>query len=105
MPALGILPAQRPPLLPLALFTVARPRARPTPLPLVPRDRNMGAFLRLELVCVSKPGLRLPLPQHVWNNEIADVRATNIDLFEMRYAAVAGGNRNVLELDVHVVLG
>lgn len=37
--------AHRPPLAPLALLTVARPRARPTPLPRVPRDRNMGAFL------------------------------------------------------------
>ena len=39
---------QRPPpprVLALALLTVARPRARPTPRPLVPLDRNMGAFL------------------------------------------------------------
>lgn len=35
---------QRPPRTPLALFTVALPRARPTPLPRVPRDLNMGAF-------------------------------------------------------------
>jgi hypothetical protein len=35
-----------PPLEPLALLTVARPRARPTPRPRVPRDRNIGAFLQ-----------------------------------------------------------
>jgi hypothetical protein len=34
----------------LALLTVALPRAKPTPLPLTPRLRNMGAFLYRELV-------------------------------------------------------
>ena len=34
----------RPPLCPLALLTVALPLAKPTPLPLVPLDLNMGAF-------------------------------------------------------------
>lgn len=34
-----------PPLCPLALFTVARPLAKPTPRPLVPLDLNIGAFL------------------------------------------------------------
>ena len=33
------------PVLALARLTVARPRARPTPRPLVPLDLNMGAFL------------------------------------------------------------
>jgi len=33
------------PLCPLALLTVALPLANPTPRPLVPLDRNMGAFL------------------------------------------------------------
>lgn len=34
------------PLCPLALFTVARPLANPTPRPRVPLDRNIGAFLQ-----------------------------------------------------------
>lgn len=34
------------PLWPLALFTVARPLANPTPRPRVPLDRNIGAFLK-----------------------------------------------------------
>lgn len=34
------------PLCPLALFTVARPLANPTPRPRVPLDRNIGAFLK-----------------------------------------------------------
>lgn len=34
------------PLCPLALFTVARPLANPTPRPRVPLDLNIGAFLK-----------------------------------------------------------
>ena len=44
------------------------------------------------------------LPQHVGNDEIADVRAADVDLFEMRHATVSGGDGDVLELHVHVVL-
>ena len=53
------------PLWPLALLTVALPLANPTPLPLVPLDLNMGAFLqssaslllfrRLELIATASP--------------------------------------------------
>ena len=43
-------PPPLPPRWPLALLTVARPLARPTPRPLVPLDRNMGAFLSEQVV-------------------------------------------------------
>jgi hypothetical protein len=43
-----IFPLTTQPLLPArARLTVARPLARPTPLPLVPLERNMGAFLSM----------------------------------------------------------
>ena len=44
------------------------------------------------------------LPQHVGNDKVADVRAADVDLFEMRHATVSGGDGDVLELHVHVVL-
>lgn len=43
--------------------------------------------------------------KHVGDNEEADVRSSDVDLVEMGNAAVAGGDGDVLELDVHVVLG
>lgn len=43
--------------------------------------------------------------KHVGDNEEADVRSSDVDLVEMGDAAVAGGDGDVLELDVHVVLG
>lgn len=42
--------------------------------------------------------------EHVGDDEESDVAATDVDLVEMRDAAVAGGDGDVLELDVHVVL-
>ena len=53
---------QRPPprVLALALFTVALPRARPTPRPLVPLDRNMGAFLSVVSALFSEGSLDEP---------------------------------------------
>jgi hypothetical protein len=76
---------QRPPpprVLALALLTVALPRARPTPRPRVPLDRNMGAFLYF----VSATPLRTVqciLPQHVWDNEVPHMASTNVNLFKM----------------------
>jgi len=101
-----VLSHPRPPplVLALALLTVARPRARPTPRPLVPRDRNMGAFL--ESVSLSVTVFkRVAVPQHIWHDEVPDVTSTNVDLFEMRDTAVACGNGDVLQLHVHVVFG
>lgn len=45
------------------------------------------------------------LPEHVWDDEEADVRTADVNLVKMRNAAVAGGDGNILKLDVHVVLG
>ena len=42
--------------------------------------------------------------EHVGDDEEAYVRAANVNLIEMRDATVAGGDGNVLELDVHVIL-
>lgn len=42
--------------------------------------------------------------EHVRHDEEADVGAADIDLVKMGDAAVAGGDCDVLELDVHVVL-
>jgi hypothetical protein len=42
--------------------------------------------------------------EHVWNDEEAHVRTPDVDLVEMGDAAVSGGDGDVLELDVHVVL-
>lgn len=46
IPRLSRSSSYRPPRWPRARFTVALPRARPTPRPRVPRDLNMGAFLQ-----------------------------------------------------------
>lgn len=43
--------------------------------------------------------------KHVGDDEEADVGSSDVDLVEMGDAAVAGGDGDVLELDVHVVLG
>ena len=97
---------QRPPpprVLALALLTVALPRARPTPRPLVPLDRNMGAFLAIvsDNLLISRHGT---LPQHVRYDKVSHMASPNVYLLEMRDATVAGGYSNVLELYVHVVL-
>lgn len=98
---------QRPPppprVLALALLTVALPRARPTPRPLVPLDRNMGAFLTSVSTppCTAKPTI---IPQHVWNNEVSDMAAPNVHLFQMRHATVAGSHSYVLQLNIHIIL-
>jgi hypothetical protein len=42
--------------------------------------------------------------EHVGNDEEAHVGAADVDLVEMGDAAVAGGDGDVLELNVHVVL-
>lgn len=43
--------------------------------------------------------------EHVGDDEEAHVGAPDVDLVEVGDAAVAGGDGDVLELDVHVVLG
>lgn len=43
--------------------------------------------------------------EHVWDDEEADVRTADVNLVKMRNAAVAGGDSDILKLDVHVVLG
>lgn len=43
--------------------------------------------------------------KHVGDDEEADVGAADVDLVEVGDAAVAGGDGDVLKLDVHVVLG
>jgi hypothetical protein len=45
------------------------------------------------------------LPQHVWYNEVTNMRASDVNLVEMGDTAVARRNGDILELDVHVVLG
>lgn len=44
------------------------------------------------------------LPQHVGDDEKANMRTTNIHLVEMADAAVARRHSDILELHVHVVL-
>ena len=44
-------------------------------------------------------------PEHVWHDEEPHVRAPDVHLVEMADAAVARGHGDILELDVHVVLG
>lgn len=43
-------------------------------------------------------------PKHIRHNKEAHVRAADVHLVEMGDAAVARSHRDVLELDVHVVL-
>lgn len=45
------------------------------------------------------------VPQHVRHDEESHMASPNVDLVEMRDAAVASGDGDVLELDVHVVFG
>jgi hypothetical protein len=73
-----------PPLWPLALLTVARPLARPTPLPRTFLALNMGAFLLW--TCQRSSFLaQLPFhqPQHVRNDKVSDVRSSDVDLIQM----------------------
>lgn len=43
------------------------------------------------------------VPKHIWDDKETNVAASNVDLFEVGDAAVAGGDGDVFELDVHVV--
>ena len=63
----------------------------------------MGAFLRKSVHC---PGELVgpDQPQHVGDDEVANVRAADVDLFKMRHTTVSSGHSDVLELHVHVVL-
>lgn len=101
-------PRPPPPPLPpaLALLTVARPLARPTPRPRAFRLLNIGAFLspRQQVVVYGVAGTGR-LPQHIRNNEEAHVAAANVDLFQMADSAVACRHGDIFELHVHVVLG
>lgn len=45
------------------------------------------------------------VPQHVWHDKESHMAAADVDLVEMRHTTVASGDRDILELDVHVVLG
>lgn len=104
----SILQPRPPPLvLARARLTVARPRARPTPRPRVPLDLNIGAFLCIvsQLPDQNSRNLVRSIPQHVRYNEVPHVAASDIDLLKMRHTAVAGCDSNVLELNIHVVLG
>jgi hypothetical protein len=91
---------------PRARLTVALPRARPTPRPRVPRDLNIGAFLREDRQHLSLlPEAQPSSPQHIRNDKQAHVRATNVHAVQVGDSAVALRDVNVLHLYVHVVLG
>lgn len=47
----------------------------------------------------------MKVPQHIRNDEEAHMTAANVDLVEMRDAPVACRDRDILQLDVHVILG
>ena len=49
--------------------------------------------------------LSFNVPEHVRHDEESHVAAANVDLVEMGDTAVASGDGDVLELDVHVVFG
>ena len=44
------------------------------------------------------------VPQHVWHNEKPYMATPDVDLVEMADSAVARGDCDVAELDIHVVL-
>lgn len=93
-------PLDGPPLCPRARFTVALPRANPTPRPLVPLDLNMGAFLSripsAPLVTIMGYPVAKLIPQHIRHNEKPDVASPDVDLVQMAHAAVARGDGDVL---------
>lgn len=45
------------------------------------------------------------VPEHVGDDEESHVAAANVDLIEMGDTAVASGDSDILELNVHIVLG
>jgi hypothetical protein len=45
------------------------------------------------------------VPEHVRHDEESHVAAANVNLVEMGDTAIAGSDGDVLELNVHVVLG
>jgi hypothetical protein len=49
--------------------------------------------------------MSLNVPQHVRHDEESHVGTPNIDLVEVRDTAVASCDGDILELDVHVILG
>lgn len=81
----------------------------------------MGAFLKLQMLVlvlqfgalfsatvtpqVAAHQLDKLLPQHIGHNEEPNVAAADVDLLEMADTSVTGGDGDILELDVHVVLG
>jgi hypothetical protein len=56
--------------------------------------------------CDSKTRVsELNVPEHVRHDEESHVASANVDLVEMGDTAIAGSDGDVLELNVHVVLG
>lgn len=53
----------------------------------------------------TKTGAGGDEPQHVRHNEKSHVAAADIDLIQVRNTAIASCDGNILELDIHVVLG
>lgn len=86
-------------------------RALSAPLPTTPAAGPRTADRRTSTRQTNTPAARITtaehgrVAEHVGHDKEAHVRAANVDLFEVGDAAVAGGDGNVLELDVHVVLG
>lgn len=48
---------------------------------------------------------RFNVPEHIRHDEESHVAAANVDLVEMGDTAIASGDSDVLELNVHVILG
>ena len=61
--------------------------------------------MRSFAMCNQGLDIGFHVPEHVRHNEESHVAATNVDLIKMRDTAVASGDGNILELNVHVVLG
>lgn len=71
----------------------------------MPRDLNIGAFL-------WSSQLQYPLrlksessPQHIWHNEQAHVRSSDVHPVEVGNPSITLRDVDVLKLDVHVVFG
>lgn len=65
-----------------------------------PEHRSVPAHLSAQ----RPPHHRQNKPQHIRDDEEPDVRATDVDLVEMGDSSIAGGNGDVAQLNVHVVL-
>jgi len=86
---------------------VARPRAVPIPLPRIalgPTRLNLDTLISKDRRGPKRlTGIHGGILQHIWDDEETDHAPPDIDLIELRHAAIPSGYRDVFQRDVEII--